>query len=64
MKDDEKYTAMIMMAQRMDEDKVKEFMDMFTPSERLKFEEVLNITGRHNKDKNVKPGKANLEKRK
>jgi len=42
MKDDEKYAAMIMMAQRMDEDKVKEFMDMFTPSERLKFEEVLN----------------------
>ena len=62
MKDDEKYTAMIMMVQRMDEDKVKEFMDMFTPSERLKFEEVLNITGRHNKDKNVKPGKASLEK--
>jgi hypothetical protein len=64
MKDDEKYAAMLMMAQRMDEDKVKEFMDMFTPSERLKFEEVLNITGRHNKDKNVKPGKASLEKRK
>lgn len=64
MIDEEKLAAMLVMAQRMDEDKVKEFMDMFTPSEREKFDAVLEITGRHNKDKNVKPGKASLEKRK
>ena len=64
MIDEEKLAAMLRMAQSMDEDKVKEFMDMFTPSERLKFEEVLNITGRHNKDRNVKPGKSNLDKQK